>query len=143
MKRFPSWQSYRQVATQTAAPGQLVVMLFEGAIRFLERALVGFSVDDPLEHNLTVNNNILRAQAIVNELNLSLDMPRGGEFSWNMRRLYDYLDRRLHESNRQKDASGIKEVISRLTVLRDAWAQMLQNEASNKVVASEPLSLRA
>jgi len=98
MKRFSSWQSYRQVATQTAAPGQLVLMLFDGAILFLERALVGFSSDDPLEHNMTVNNNILRAQAIVNELNLSLDMPRGGEFSRNMRRLYDYMDRRLHES---------------------------------------------
>jgi len=118
-------------------------MLFDGAILFLERALVGFSSDDPLEHNMTVNNNILRAQAIVNELNLSLDMPRGGEFSRNMRRLYDYMDRRLHESNRQKDPGGIKEVISRLTVLRDAWAQMLQNEASNQIVTGEPLSLRA
>jgi flagellar secretion chaperone FliS len=143
MKRFPSWQSYRQVATQTAAPGQLVLMLFDGAILFLERSLVGFSLDDPLEHNLTVNNNILRAQAIVNELNLSLDMPRGGEFSRNMRGLYDYMDRRLTESNRQKDPGGIKEVIGRLTVLRDAWAQMLQNEASNQAVAGEPLLLRA
>jgi len=143
MKRFPSWQSYRQVATQTAAPGQLVLMLFEGAILFLERALAGFSFDDPLERNLSVNNNILRAQAILNELNLSLDMPRGGEFSRNMRRLYDYMDRRLHESNRMKDPNGIKEIISRLTVLRDAWAQMLQNEASNQVVAGQPLSLRA
>jgi len=79
----------------------------------------------------------------VNELNLSLDMPRGGEFARNMRGLYDYMDRRLQESNRHKDRSGIQEVISRLTVLRDAWAQMLQNEASNQVVAGEPLSLRA
>ena len=43
------WQSYRQVSTQTASPGQLVLMLFDGAIRFLDRALEGFELEDPVE----------------------------------------------------------------------------------------------
>ena len=51
------WKSYRQVATQTASPGQLVLMLYEGAIRFLERARLGFAQEDPAEFNLTINNN--------------------------------------------------------------------------------------
>ena len=125
MQRSNSWQSYRQVATQTASPGQLILMLYEGTLRFLERALLGFKATDPLEFNQTINNNLIRAQAVINELNLSLDMDRGGEFSENMRRLYDYLDRRLQESNMSKHPAGIEEVARRLTILRDAWAQML------------------
>ena len=119
------WQSYRVVATQTASPGQLVLMLYDGAIRFLNKALIGFDLDDPLEHNQTINNNIIRAQDIINELNLSLNMAAGGQFAQTLRDLYGYFDRRLQESNIQKEQTGIREVIQRLTVLRDAWAEML------------------
>jgi flagellar protein FliS len=119
------WQSYKKVATQTASPGQLVLMLFDGAIRFLEQAEGGFSLDDPGEFNLTINNNIHRAQAIIDELNGSLDMTRGGEISQQLRGLYNYLDRRLDESNRTKTPDGIRECLGRLGVLRTAWSEML------------------
>ena len=75
------WAAYRQVATQTAPPGQLILMLYDGVIRFLGQAMLGFSHEDPLEFNRTINNNILRAQAIIQELNLCLNMDAGGEFS--------------------------------------------------------------
>jgi flagellar protein FliS len=136
MRRPNSWDSYRQIATQTASPNQLVLMLYEGAIRFLERARMGFVAEDPLEYHQTVNNNILRAQAIINELNRCLDMAKGGEFSINMRRLYNYFDRRLQESNQRKDEEGIKEVIGRITVLRDAWAEMLKKQAGEEAPLS-------
>lgn len=119
------WQSYKKVATQTASPGQLVLMLFDGAIRFLEQAIGGFEYDDPGEFNLTINNNIQRAQAIVDELNNSLDMTRGGEFSQRLRGLYNYIDRRLDDSNRSKTPEGIRECVERLGTLRNAWAEML------------------
>jgi flagellar protein FliS len=122
------WQSYRQVATQTASPGQLVLMLYEGAIRFLERARQGFAADDPLEFNQTINNNVLRAQAIINELDFALDLQHGGELAATLSRLYSYLDRRLHEANQHKNEAGIVEVVRRLTILRDAWAEMLQQQ---------------
>ena len=142
MSRRNTWESYRQIATQTASPNQLVLMLYDGAIRFLERARLGFLEEDPLEYNRTVNNNVLRAQDIINELNRSLDMSKGGEFSANMRRLYTYLDRRLQESNERKDEEAIKEVINRVTVLRDAWAQMLESQKAVRtpVAASDSLS---
>ena len=134
------WQSYRQVATQTASPGQLVLMLFDGAIRFLEKARLGFTFDDPLEFNLTINNNVVRAQDILHELNWSLDLEKGGEFAGTLRRLYDYMDHRLHESNQYKREDGILDVLKRLTVLRDAWAEMLRNGASNQTPEEVPLS---
>lgn len=120
------WSSYRQVATQTATPGQLVLMLFDGAIRFLERARLGFAETDPLAFNLAVNNNIQRAQAIIRELNNSLNLRDGGAIAANFQRLYDYMDERLQESNFQKTEAGITEVLRRLGVLRDAWAEMLR-----------------
>ena len=130
--------SYRKIATQTASPGKLVLMLFDGIIRFLNQALAGFKQDDPLAFNQTINNNVLRAQAIINELNLSLNMREGGEFSSHLRRLYLYLDRRLQESNVQKERAGIEEAIDRVTVLREAWDEMLQSTSeSNLTLAPE------
>lgn len=125
------WAAYRSVATQTASPGQLVLMLFDGAIRFLECALTGFSKEDPVEYCSTINNNVLRAQAIIHELNVSLNVEQGGEFAQTMRRLYDYFDRRLQESNVKKIPVGIQEVIQRLSTLREAWSQMLQGKTWN------------
>ncbi|MSU21795.1 MAG: flagellar export chaperone FliS [Pedosphaera sp.] len=127
MIRSNPWQSYRQVATKTASPGQLVLMLFDGAIRFLDRAGTGFTLDDPVEFNETIGNNVIKAQAIIAELSQALDMKRGGEFSVTMRQLYNYMDGRLNESNIQKEPVGIKDTLHRLTVLRDAWQQMLQH----------------
>lgn len=125
MQKLNPWQSYRQIATQTASPAQLVLMLYDGAIRFLEQARQGFKEEDPLAFNQTINNNVIRAQAIINELNYSLDMQAGQEFSRTMRGLYDYMDRKLQDSNQHKAVAGIEEVIRRLTVLRDAWSEMM------------------
>ncbi|KAF0171175.1 MAG: flagellar protein FliS [Limisphaerales bacterium] len=125
------WSSYRQVATQTATPGQLVLMLFDGAIRFLERARLGFAETDPLAFNLTVNNNLQRAQAIIHELNTSLNLRDGGEVAANFQRLYDYMDERLQESNFQKSDAGIADVLRRLGVLREAWAEMLRRRGED------------
>lgn len=134
------WSSYRQVATQTATPGQLVLMLFDGAIRFLERARLGFAEPDPLEFNVAVNNNIQRAQAIIRELNNSLNVREGGEIATNFRRLYDYMDERLQESNFQKTEAGIDDVLRRLGILRDAWAEMLQRRGEDLERSSPTLA---
>ena len=123
-----AWKSYRQTATRTAPPGQLVLMLYDGAIRFSERALEGFQQDDPATSNMTINNNLQRAQEIIQELNWSLNMDEGGEVAVVLRQLYEYLDRRLHESNVKKEQEGIRESIRRLAVLRDAWSTMLRKQ---------------
>jgi flagellar secretion chaperone FliS len=123
------WNSYRQVATQTASPGQLVLMLYDGAIRFLEHARRGFAHEDPSEANEAIHNNLSRAQDILHELNMSLNMEAGGEFSTRMRALYTYMDRRLFEANVTKTCDGIEEVLKRLETLRDAWGQVLQGQS--------------
>jgi flagellar protein FliS len=125
------WQSYRQVATKTASPGQLVLMLFDGALRFLSQARTGFALEDPLEFNQTIHNNIQKAVAIVCELNYSLNMEAGGQFSATMRRLYDYMEARLHEANQFKREDYVIDVSQRLTVIRDAWKEMLEKQGAD------------
>jgi flagellar secretion chaperone FliS len=121
-------RSYRQISTLTAPPGQIVLMLYDGALRSLERALPGFALDDPAQANMMVHNNLQRAQEIIRELNNALNMDQGGECAVTLRQLYEYFDRRLQESNLQKESHGAKEVIRHLTELRDAWATMLSQK---------------
>jgi flagellar protein FliS len=132
------WKSYRKIATHTAPPGQLVLMLYEGALRFLEKALPGFGLDDPAESNMVIHNNLQRAQEIIRELNLALNMELGGDCAANLRRLYDYFDRRLWESDLKKTREGVDEVIGHLTVLRDAWAAMLNNPQGVPLTEGQP-----
>ncbi len=123
-RNHPS-QSYRRVSTQTASPAHLVLMLYDGAISFLERGLTGFNYTDPLQFNQTINNNVQRAQAIINEMNGRLDMDQGGEVAENFRRLYSYFHRRLLEANLKKKKPPIEEVLRHLRGLRESWAEML------------------
>jgi len=119
------WKSYRQIATQTAPPGQLVLMLFDGVLRRLQRALEGFAQTDPAEANMAIHNNLLRAQEIIRELDQALDMEQGGQIANTLRNLYRYFDHLLSRSNTRKEQTGIEEVVAHVTILRDAWAEML------------------
>ena len=105
-------------------------MLYEGALRSLERSLPGFEIDDPAESISCIHNNLHRAQEIIRELNNSLNMEQGGECATTLRNLYDYFERRLWESNLKKNRRGVDEVIRHMTVLRDAWAAMLSNQTN-------------
>jgi len=119
------WKSYRQIATQTAPPGQLVLMLFDGAILSLDRALLGFNCSDVCERNAAIHNNLQRAIDIVRELNSSLDMEAGGQLADTLRNLYTYFERQLLDSNIRKSRKGIDEVMPMVKQLRDAWFKML------------------
>jgi flagellar protein FliS len=134
-------KSYRTVATQTASPGQLVLMLYDGAIRALERALTGFQHQDPLDFNQTINNNLLHAWEIINELDNSLDLARGGELAATLRRLYRFMNRQLLNSNARKSPEGIHDTLRRLNALRDAWSQMLRQR--EQPAAAEPFEALA
>ena len=82
-------------------------MLFEGAIRSLDRACTGFNIPDPGQSNMLIHNNVQRALEIIRELNYCLDMEKGGEFAANMRRLYQYFERRLNEATSAKAATAL------------------------------------
>jgi len=128
MNAANSLKSYRRIATKTAPPGQLILMLFDGALLFLERALAGFEYDDPGQKNQTIHNNLRQAAEIIRHLNNSLNLEAGGQLAETLRRLYQYFDSRLMESNLKKKRDGVDEVLVHLRGVRDAWATMLANQ---------------
>lgn len=113
-------------------------MLFDGAMRSLDRALLGFSCTDIGERNVTINNNVQRAVDIIRELNHSLDMEAGGPLADTLRNLYAYFEQRLMESNLRKSRQGIDEVMPMLKQLRDAWFGMLtQQQVDNEAAFNQ------
>jgi flagellar secretion chaperone FliS len=119
-------KSYQSVAVKTASPGQLILMLFDGALRFMASAEAGFQIESFAKRNETVHNNLVRAQDILRELQRSLDMAADGDFSPRMYALYDYMLTQLQTANLKKDPKPIGVVSTLLGQIRDAWAQMLE-----------------
>ncbi len=132
MQKNPSGSAklYQTNAVLTASPGKLVQMLLDGTLRFIRSAEAGFNEPVLTKRNETVHNNILRAQAIIAELQANLNMEAGGEFAATMFRLYDFMHQRLQESNLKKTPEPLKDVEKILKDISEAWHQMLtQTEA--------------
>lgn len=121
------YDQYKRTEINTANQGKLIVMLYDGAIKFLNIAVENM---DPRTYDV-VNNNIIKAQDIITELLLSLNMKEGGEIAKNLTSLYVYFKRRLLEANIQKSAEIIKEVLVLLKDLRDAWDKISAKETRN------------
>ena len=122
-------RTYRANAVLTASPGQLVLMLYDGALKALALAQEAFKMpDDDLRRIETINHHLLKAQSIITELQSGLNMEAGGDFAKTMHRLYDYHNRRLLEANMRKQVAPVIEVERLLREIRDAWAQMLAQQ---------------
>ncbi|HEY5228709.1 MAG TPA: flagellar export chaperone FliS [Opitutaceae bacterium] len=124
-------QAYRATAVLTASPGQLVLMLFDGALKSLAIAQDAFSRPPSDRTRIEViNRHLLKAQSILAELQGGLNMEEGGEFAQTMHRLYDYHMRRLFEANVRKKVEPVVEVERLIREVRDAWAEMLSRRDS-------------
>ena len=118
-------RSYKAQSVQTASPGKLVLMLFDGYLRFTTAARNAFDETDMTKKNEGINNNLIRAQNIVTELQSSLDMSVPGELPGTLYRLYDYVLHQLQQANLQKKPEPIAEADKVIAELREAWAEML------------------
>lgn len=111
-------------------------MLFDGALRFMAAAELGFEEDNFARRNEQIHNNILRTQAIITELQATLNIEKGGEFSENLYRLYDFMQDHLNQANREKNVSKIKTVATFMQDIRDAWSQMLLQTSAEQAKVS-------
>ena len=114
MKGF---ETYQQNSVVTQSPGRLIVLLYEGAIKFLRQAVEELRAGKHCEKGRSID----RAIDIIDELNNSLNVEVGGEVAMNLRRLYLFMERHLHEANAQKDPQRIEEVIALLSDLYEGW----------------------
>ena len=109
---------------ENASPGELVMMLYDRAVRDLRKAFNLLSENGSQEH---ATHLIVHAQQIIAELKHSLNLQEGGELAENLSRLYEYMQFRLTEAVSEKDAVPVSEVISLMQELHDAWKTMLQD----------------
>ena len=121
------YQQYKQTEIATADKGRLVVMLYDGAIKFLGKALDILEKEKLSGGDIEkIHVNIVKTQDIISELMSSLNMEVG-EFSSRLFSIYMYMNNRLIEGNIKKDKAPLIEVRKHLTELRDAWAQASKN----------------
>lgn len=121
-------RAYNQSAILTAPPERLVVMLYDGAIRFLNQAAVAMRSGN----TRVAWQRIMRADAILNELDLTLDMSRG-DIAQQLRSIYLFCRRQLIEANRDSDATRIDAVGRMLGELRESWEQVAAATAAQRV----------
>ncbi|OPX92016.1 MAG: Flagellar protein FliS [Pelotomaculum sp. PtaB.Bin104] len=108
---------YRQNSIETASGEQLLLMLYDGAVRFLRNAVLSIEKQD-FEG---AHNSIVRVQDIIGELICTLNMDY--EISGYLRQLYEYFLERLIEANVKKDKDIAVEILNFLSELRETWAQ--------------------
>ncbi|MEP0765949.1 MAG: flagellar export chaperone FliS [Fimbriimonadia bacterium] len=116
--------AYRKTAVETASPLDLILMLYDGALRFLERGRAAMERRDLSEQN----ESLTRAQAILTELAVCLNMEQGGEVAANLLGLYGYMSNRLVEANVSDDPKAVQEVARLLGELRESWATLAAQE---------------
>ena len=120
------YAAYTNSKVLTASPAELTLMLYEGAIKFCNIAIVSIEKEDVQ----TAHNQIMKAQKVVQELQGTLDMkyPVAQDFN----KVYNYLISRLMEANLEKNIEILEEVLKHLRTMRDTWKEVMQINAANK-----------
>ena len=109
--------AYRENGVLTQSRGQLVVMLYDGAIKFLEQAIGAIEKKDHAEKGRLIG----KAMDIIAELDCSLDFEASEELCTNLRSLYDFIRRHLFDANLKCDVQAVRDVIKLLDDLNQAW----------------------
>ncbi len=135
MQRDLHLKEYQANSVGTADQKQLIIMLYEGVLRFVNAAesnMASFKTYDK------ANTNILRAQDIFTELMVSLNIEQGGEIAQNLLNLYAYCKSQLLEANLQKKAEFLKPVKKVVSELLEAWKQIEQQPVAKAASAAKP-----
>jgi flagellar protein FliS len=112
--------AYRQQSILTATPGQLVVMLYDGCLRFLHQGAHAMREGNIVEAGARLG----RAEAIIEELLSTLDLEQGGVIASRLQGIYVFCVRHLMQARVERDAEMIEKVGELLSELRDSWSQV-------------------
>lgn len=111
---------YKDNKILTATPAELTLMLYEGAVKFCNIAIIAIENRDIKK----ANTNIIKAEKIITELRATLDFkyPVAGQFEM----VYDYIYRKLIESNIKKDTEPLEEALTYIREMRDTWKDVMK-----------------
>ena len=109
--------AYQNSTITTQSKERLIVLLYDGAIKFMKLAVQELEARNYQAKGKYIN----KAQDIINELNAVLDISAGGEIAANLRKLYGFMHRRLSDANIKRDPQMIQEVIQLMEELNQSW----------------------
>ena len=120
--------SYRETRIKTASQGQLIIMLYDEAVKSLDRALELLVLNTGEKKNPgnieKISKSIVKTQEIITELTVSLDFEQGGEIAKSLFSLYTWFNKELLEANISQNTRKITAVRNQLSELRSAWAEI-------------------
>jgi len=129
--------AYRETSIRTASQGQLIILLYDEAVKQLDRSLELMNRNmqgkrDPgnIEN---INKAIVKAQEIITELTVSLDFEKGAEIASNLFSLYNWFNRELLEANITGDSERIRTVRTMIDDLRSAWNEVVAKTSADGV----------
>lgn len=119
------YAQYNNSKVLTASPAELVLMLYDGAIKFCNIAITAIEQRDIQK----AHTNIVKTERIIDHFRATLDMkyPVAADFD----RVYEYLQRRLYEANIKKDKAIMEEVCEHIRSMRDTWKEVMRLNKSN------------
>ena len=123
------YKQYQQDDISTSSQGQLILMMYEGAIKNVSMAIDCIDQKDIPGKGV----HIRKAHDIINELSLALDMEKGGDVSSRLERLYQYILSQLTLANIKSETKILKSVLEILNTLLGAWTEVI-----NKQKVEEP-----
>ncbi|MBR5304067.1 MAG: flagellar export chaperone FliS [Candidatus Gastranaerophilales bacterium] len=128
-------KQYQKSSIETASREQILIMLYDGAIQFLNKAKIAM---ENKEHE-AIHNNLIGAQNIIQEFINSMDREVAPQLAENLISLYEYFLRRLVQANMKRQVEPIDEVLKYLKSLKATWEQaiiMAQKEAQQEAASS-------
>ncbi len=120
MTQTNGYNAYAKNKITTASPAELTLMLYEGAVKFCNVAIVAVENRDFEK----ANTNIQKAQRIIGEFQATLNFKY--EVAKDFNNVYNYLMQRLIEANMKKDIAILEEVLKHLRTMRDTWKEVMK-----------------
>ncbi|MGP0629398.1 flagellar export chaperone FliS [Nitrospina sp. 32_T5] len=132
MARNQGPNQYQINEVSTSNQGKLILMMYDGAIRFVTMAMESMDQNDVAHKSAYIQ----KSRDIVNELMVALDTDKGGEVTRNLERLYQFILRQLTHANIKNDKAALQSILRVMTPLREAWDQILNPAEETETAGS-------
>ena len=120
------YAKYKEQSVTTATPEEITLMIYNGCIKFINLAEIYINEKDYAKANL----NIQKAQDIIQELNITLNMEF--EISQSLRQLYTFINEKLLDTNIKKDKQALSDAKDIVLELRDTWKEAMSLSRKGK-----------
>ena len=120
---------YRHNEVATSSQGKLIIMMYEGALKFVTLAIEGIDSKDLSKKGTYIN----KTHDIINELSCALDMKKGGDVAQKLESLYQFILHQLTLANIKSDRKALESIVNVLTPLMEAWKELLAKNNNDQM----------